>query len=149
MTSARRVVTPVGGGGLLSGTALSVSGLSPRTRIVGAEPKGADDAWRSFTTGEWVPSVERRTVCDGLLTSLGREYSFPIIKERVHDIVTVEEDAILAALEDVWQRMKIVIEPSSAVAVAALRQMDVAGRRVGVVLSGGNVATGFLSSVKG
>lgn len=137
------VVTPVGGGGLLSGTAVAVTEASPGSLVVGAEPRAADDAYRSFTSGVWVPSENPHTIADGLRTSLGREHAFPIIKERVHTIVTVSEEAIAEHLVLMWQRMKVVIEPSSAVAVAALHEFDVWGRRVGVVLSGGNVATPF------
>jgi threonine dehydratase len=134
------LVTPVGGGGLLSGAAVAAAELSPSTRVVGAEPAGADDAFRSFTSGEWVPSVNPQTIADGLLVSLGRNHAWPIIKRSVHSIVTVSEDEIVTALRFVWQRMKIVIEPSSAVAVAALAKLDLADKRVGVILSGGNVA---------
>ena len=134
------VIAPVGGGGLLSGTALAFEALSPRTAVYGAEPLGADDARRSLREGRILPSVDPRTVADGLLTSLGRN-TFPILRRLVREIVTVEEETILRALRLVWTRMKIVIEPSAAVAfAAALERPDLfAGRRVGVILSGGNV----------
>ena len=133
------VMAPVGGGGLLSGTALAVTGLSPGTRVIGAEPEGADDAYRSLQEGRIIPSVNPQTVADGLLTSLG-ENTFPIIRENVEQIVTVSEEAIIAGMRHVWERMKIVIEPSSAVPVGALLEgkMDLSGQRVGVILSGGN-----------
>jgi len=134
------VMTPVGGGGLLSGTAIAVTGLSPRTRVVAAEPAAADDAFRSLKEGRILPSVDPRTVADGLLTSLGT-LTFAIIRERVWEIVTVGEDAIVAAMRLVWERMKIVIEPSSAVPVGALIEGSVRapGCRIGVILTGGNV----------
>lgn len=134
------IVAPVGGGGLLSGTALAAEGLSPGTRVFGAEPAGADDARRSLREGRIVPSVDPRTVADGLLTSLG-ELTFAIIRRRVEDIVTIDDPAIVAAMRLLWERMKIVVEPSAAVPLAALLAgaPSLAGRRVGVVLSGGNV----------
>ncbi len=134
------VMAPVGGGGLLSGTAIAVAGLSPRTRVVGAEPAAADDACRSLKEGRIVPSVDPRTVADGLLTSLGT-LTFAAIRKHVAGIVTVSEEAIVAAMRQVWERMKIVIEPSSAVPVAALLEgaWEAAGQRIGVILTGGNV----------
>jgi len=134
------VMVPVGGGGLLSGTALAVAGLSPDTRIIGAEPEGADDAYRSLQEGRIIPSVNPQTVADGLLTSLG-DNTFPIIREHVEQIVTVSEEAIIAGMRHVWERMKIVIEPSAAVPVGALLEgkIDLSGLRIGIVLSGGNV----------
>ncbi len=134
------ILAPVGGGGLLSGTALAASGLSPQTRVLGAEPEGADDAYRSLQEGRIVPSVDPQTVADGLLTSLGVN-TFPIIREHVEQIVTVSEEAIIAGMRHVWERMKIVIEASAAVPVGALLEgkIDLSGLRVGVILSGGNV----------
>ncbi len=134
------VMAPVGGGGLLSGTALTLYELSPTTRIIGAEPEEADDAYRSLQEGRIIPSVEPKTVADGLLTSLG-DLTFPIIKAHVEQIVTVSEEAIVSGMRHVWERMKIVIEPSAAVPVGALleRKIDLTGKRIGVILSGGNV----------
>jgi len=134
------VMAPVGGGGLLSGTALAVAGLSPDTRIIGAEPEGADDAYRSLQEGRIIPSVNPQTVADGLLTSLG-DNTFPIIRDHVEQIVTVSDEAIIAGMRHVWERMKIVIEPSAAVPVGALLEgkIDLSGLRIGIVLSGGNV----------
>ena len=139
------VMAPVGGGGLLSGTAIAVAGVSPGTRVIGAEPAAADDAFRSLREGHIVPSVDPRTIADGLLTSLGA-LTFAVIREHVCEIVTVSEDAIVAAMRHTWERMKIVIEPSSAVPLAALLEgtLAVAGRRVGIILSGGNVDLGDL-----
>lgn len=134
------VVAPVGGGGLLAGTAISISEASPETWIIAAEPANADDAARSFTAGHIIPSDNPITIADGLLTSLG-ERNFPIIKERVADILTVSEESIIAAMRLVWERMKIVIEPSAAVPLAAVQTKRelIPGDRIGVILSGGNV----------
>ncbi len=134
------VMAPVGGGGLLSGTALAVTELSPATRVVAAEPEEADDAYRSMQAGHIIPSVRPNTIADGLLTSLGT-LTFPIIQARVHQIVTVSEQAILEAMKYVWERAKLVIEPSAAVPVGALleHKIDLRGQRIGIILSGGNV----------
>jgi threonine dehydratase len=104
------------------------------------EPAAADDAYRSFRAGQIIPSINPQTIADGLRTSLG-ELTFAVIQKHVRDIVTVSEEAIVTAMRHVWERMKIVIEPSSAVPVAALleKRLDVAGKRVGIILSGGNV----------
>lgn len=134
------VLTPVGGGGLLSGTALTVSKLAPTARVVAAEPSGADDARRSLEAGRIIPSIDPRTIADGLLTSLG-DRTFPIIRDHVSEIVTVSDREIVNAMRQVWERMKIIIEPSAAVPVAALLEgrVEAAGKRVGVIISGGNV----------
>jgi threonine dehydratase len=134
------VVVPVGGGGLLSGTAVAVSLVSPKTAVLAAEPERADDAYRSLRSGRIVPSVHPNTIADGLLTSLG-DLTFPIIQRYVKDIVLVSEEAIVEAMRCLWERMKILVEPSAAVPLGAIlsRRLDVAGRRCGVILSGGNV----------
>jgi threonine dehydratase len=134
------VLCPVGGGGLLSGTALAVKGRSPKTRVLGAEPASADDARRSLETGMIQPSNDPKTVADGLRTSLG-PFTFAVISRHTDGIITATESEILDAMRFVWERIKIVIEPSSAVPVAPLhtRQLDVRGLRVGVIISGGNV----------
>jgi len=134
------IIAPVGGGGLLSGTAISATELAPCVRVIGAEPERADDAFRSLAAGRIMPSVNPQTVADGLLASLG-DLTFPIIRNRVEQIVTVSEAGIIAAMKFVWERAKIVIEPSAAVAVGALweHKLDLSGLRVGVILSGGNV----------
>jgi threonine dehydratase len=139
------VMAPVGGGGLLSGTAITVAALSPATRVVAAEPAGADDAARSLREGRIVPSVNPQTIADGLLTSLGT-LTFAIIRERVERIVTVSEGAIVSAMRHIWERMKVIIEPSSAVPLGALLEgtFEAAGLRVGIILSGGNVDLGLL-----
>jgi threonine dehydratase len=134
------ILTPVGGGGLLSGTALAVKGVSPKTRVIGAEPAAADDAFRSFTTGTLFPSGNPKTIADGLRTSLGPN-TFPLVRANVSEIVTASEEAIVSAMRLVWERMKVVIEPSAAVPLAAIMEgkLDVKGRRVAIVFSGGNV----------
>jgi threonine dehydratase len=134
------VLCPVGGGGLLSGTLLSRNYFSPNTTIIACEPEGANDAWQSFRAGKLIHSVNPDTIADGLLTSLG-SITFPIILKYVNDIVTVSDAAIIRAMKLIWERMKIVIEPSAAVCLAAIldNKLDVTGKRVGIILSGGNV----------
>jgi threonine dehydratase len=131
---------PVGGGGLLAGTALAARWLEPGARVVAAEPAGADDAWRSFTSGVRAAQVSPNTIADGLLTSLG-ERNFAIMRTHVDDVLTVTDAAIVEAMRLIWTSMKIVVEPSAAVPLAAMMQHPAgfAGRRVGVILSGGNV----------
>lgn len=135
------IMAPVGGGGLLSGTALATAYLAPSTKVIAAEPANADDAYRSFRTRKLVPSVNPNTIADGLLTSLG-SLTFPIILDHVHQILTVSEDAIIQAMLLTWERMKIIIEPSSAVPLAALmeNQDDFQGKTIGIIISGGNVS---------
>ncbi len=134
------ILAPIGGGGLLSGTAITTAALSPHTKVIGAEPALADDAYRSLRAGRRIEAGPTSTIADGLRTSLG-DKTFPIIQRLVSEIVTVAEDEIIHAMRLVWERMKIIIEPSSAVPVAALLsgRLPVAGKAVGVILSGGNV----------
>jgi len=134
------VMAPVGGGGLLSGTALSCHYLRPDVRVIAGEPKGADDAFRSLRDGRIYPSENPQTVADGLRTSLGT-LTFPIIRRYVERIVTVEEESIVAAMRHVWERMKVLIEPSAAVPLAAILEggVEAGGKRIGIILSGGNV----------
>ena len=133
------VITPIGGGGLLSGTCIAVHGRAPNARVFGGEPAGADDAAQSLATGTLVPQTDPRTMADGLLTSMSPR-TFGIIREHVETIVTVGEDEIVEAMRVVWQRTKQIIEPSAAVAVAAVRRAALApDTHVGIVLSGGNV----------
>lgn len=141
------VFAPVGGGGLLSGTSIATKGLLPDADVIGGEPKGADDAYRSFTTGEIQPSVNPSTIADGLLTSLS-ELTFSIIRKNVDRIVTVSEQEIVKAMRLLWERMKIIVEPSGAVSLAALLQIcdQLKEQHIGVILSGGNVdLEGFFS----
>jgi threonine dehydratase len=137
------ILTPVGGGGLLAGTAIAVSHLLPEAKVVGCEPAGADDAYRSFQRRQRVKEVKANTIADGLRTPLG-VLNFEIIIEQVNDIVRVSEEEIVKAMRFIWERMKLIIEPSSAVAVAPLlaRSLGVRQKRIGVILSGGNVDLG-------
>jgi threonine dehydratase len=139
------IITPVGGGGLLSGTSIAVKGVKPSIRVIAGEPEMADDAFRSLQAGEIIPSVNPKTVADGLLTSLG-SLTFPIIQQNVEQIVTVSEAGIIVAMKFVWERAKIIIEPSSAVAVGVLweKKIDLNGLKIGVIISGGNVDVGKL-----
>ena len=139
------VMAPVGGGGLLSGTAISTKAMLSGAKVIAAEPAGADDAFRSFYSKTLQPSVAPRTIADGLLTSLG-SITFPIILKEVDQIATVSEESIVAAMRMIWERMKIIIEPSSAVPLAAIleNKVDVKGKKVGIILSGGNIDLGRL-----
>lgn len=134
------ILAPVGGGGLLSGTSIAARETKQGIRVLGAEPEMADDAYRSVQSGTIVPSLHPKTIADGLLTSLG-SLTFPIIQQRVEQIVTVSEAGILESMKFIWERAKIIIEPSAAVAVSVLweKKIDLIGSRVGVILSGGNV----------
>lgn len=134
------IIAPVGGGGLLSGTAIAATEIKKGIRVIAGEPEMADDAFRSMQTGTIVPSLQPKTIADGLLTSLG-PLTFPIVQQRVEQIVTVSEQGIIDAMRFIWERAKIVIEPSAAVAVGVLweKKIDLAGLKVGVILSGGNV----------
>jgi threonine dehydratase len=134
------IIAPVGGGGLLSGTAIAATELKRGIRVIAGEPEMADDAFRSLQAGRIIPSVHPRTIADGLLTSLGT-LTFPIIQQRVEQIVTVSETGIIETMKYIWERAKIIIEPSSAVAVGVLweKKIDLSGLKVGVILSGGNV----------
>ena len=135
------VLAPVGGGGLLSGTATAIKNLCPQAAVWGVEPAGADDAFRSFNNGRLIPQTNPRTIADGLRTSLG-EKTFEVIRQRVDEIVTVQEAEIVEAMKFLWQRMKLVVEPSGAVplvpVIKGLLPTDRA-LRVGVIISGGNV----------
>ena len=134
------IVAPVGGGGLICGTALATQYLSPNTKTVGAEPTQADDAYRSFHAKKLIPSDNPDTIADGLLTSLG-DLTFPILLEHVDEMITASEEGISTAMRHIWERMKIVVEPSSAVPLAALleNQINITGKRIGIILTGGNV----------
>ena len=133
------VMTPVGGGGLISGTAIATTEKST-AKVIGTEPAGADDAWQSFQAGRLIPGDTPKTIADGLRTGLG-DLTFPIIQELVHDVVRVSEEAIVHAMRTTWERMKLIIEPSSAVPLAALldEQIKLEGQKIGVIISGGNV----------
>ncbi len=134
------IFAPVGGGGLLSGTSIAAKSLCPEVRVIGVEPANADDAFRSFRDGKIYPSVNPNTIADGLRTQLG-EVTFRIIKEYVASIITVTEEQIVDAMKLLWERMKLVVEPSGAVSLAGLLKMkdELYDKRVGVIISGGNI----------
>jgi len=134
------IVAPVGGGGLMSGTSIAAKALKNDIKVFGAEPLNADDAYRSFKEGVLIPSLKPETIADGLLTSLS-SLTFKIITQNVDDIFTAKEDIIVEAMRMVWERMKIIIEPSSAVPLAAIMEnkYNFKGKKVGVIISGGNV----------
>lgn len=134
------IIAPVGGGGLLSGIAIAAKGLKPGIRVIGAEPSGADDAARSLKAGFLIPQTDPKTIADGLRTSLA-PVTFSILRRHAEEIITVSEPAIIEAMRQLWSVLKIVVEPSSAVAFAAALAAAprLRGLRIGVVLSGGNV----------
>jgi len=136
------LIGPVGGGGFMSGTCLSARIWSPETRLIGAEPKGADDAYRSLKVGKIIPSVEPDTIADGLLTSLG-EINFQILSRELERIVTVSEENIIQAMRLIHEHLGMMVEPSGAVSLAALleSEIDIRDKRVGIMISGGNIST--------
>ncbi|MDZ4133053.1 MAG: pyridoxal-phosphate dependent enzyme [Dethiobacteria bacterium] len=140
ITDLNLVIAPVGGGGLLSGSAIAATGLSPKIRIIAAEPELADDACQSLQAGRIIPSENPQTIADGLLPSLG-DLTFPIILKQVEQIVTVSETAIIEAMRFAWERTKLIIEPSAAVPIGMLMESKISfeGLRIGIILSGGNV----------
>ena len=133
------IFAPVGGGGLLSGTLLSAKFFSDKTKVIAGEPLGADDAFRSLQSGK-IESSQSNTIADGLLTSLG-DKTFPIIRDHVEKIITVTEEEIIDAMRLIWERMKQIVEPSGAVPLAAVlkEKKEFAGKKVGIIFSGGNV----------
>lgn len=134
------IIAPVGGGGLISGTALATEFFSPQTTVFGAEPSGADDAFRSVRDGIIYPSIDPNTIADGLRTSLGTQ-TFPIIQQKVKKLFLVNDAEILESMKLIWERMKIIVEPSSAITLAAvLKNKNLfEGQKVALILSGGNV----------
>lgn len=134
------VLCPVGGGGLLGGTAVAAKALRPDIRVIATEPEAAGDTARSFRAGRIIPLERTDTIADGLRTTVGTP-NFALVQALVDDVVTVSEEAIVAAMRAIWETLKIVVEPSAAVPYAAVleRKMDVSGRRVGLILTGGNV----------
>lgn len=133
-------VAPVGGGGLMSGCAIVLRARSPHTVLIGAEPAGADDAQRSLAAGHVVPVAQPRSICDGLLATLGEINRVALATHRV-EVLTVDDEAVRAAMRRLWERLKLVVEPSSAITYAVLcaQRERFRGQRVGVLLSGGNV----------
>jgi len=134
------VLCPVGGGGLLCGTTVAAKTLRPEIKVIAVEPANADDAAQSFRAGQLMRVDKPNTIADGLRTNVGVP-NFAIIQRYVDDIVTVSEESIVAAMREIWQTMKIIVEPSGAVPYAAIleRKIDIGGRRVGLILTGGNV----------
>jgi threonine dehydratase/serine racemase len=137
------IITPVGGGGLLAGCCIAARGIKPTMRVFGAEPLGADDAARSKAKGEWLPQTAPNTIADGLLTSTG-QLTWPIIRDQVERIFTVTDDQIRDAMRFIWERMKLIVEPSGAVGVAVVLSEEFRAvpnlGTVGIVISGGNVS---------
>ena len=136
------IIAPIGGGGLMSGTCIATRNLLPEAKLFGAEPAGADDAYHSLKQGKIIPQTNPDTICDGLLTSLG-EYTWNILKDHLEAIYTVTDDEVINAMRLVWERMKIIIEPSSATAVAVVLKSEFKAlkglEKVGIILTGGNV----------
>jgi threonine dehydratase len=134
------VMCPVGGGGLLCGTAIAAKSMRPKIKVVAAEPVNADDAAQSFHAGRLIHTEQKFTIADGLRTNIGAP-NFAIIQRYVDDVVTVSEEAIVTAMRTIWETMKIIIEPSAAVPYAAIveSKIDIGGKRVGIILTGGNV----------
>mgnify|MGYP001287008868 FL=1 len=136
------IIAPIGGGGLMSGTCIATRSLLPEAKLFGAEPAGADDAYRSLKEGKIIPQTNPDTICDGLLTSLG-EYTWNILKDHLEAIYTVTDDEVINAMRLIWERMKIIIEPSSATAVAVALKSEFKAleglEKVGIILTGGNV----------
>jgi threonine dehydratase len=134
------VMCPIGGGGLLCGIAVAAKSMRPKIKVIAAEPANADDAAQSFQAGKRMVTEKKFTIADGLRTNVG-ERNFPIIQRYVDGIITVSEDAIVKAMRTIWETMKIIIEPSAALSYAAIvdRKVDISGKRVGIILTGGNV----------
>ena len=134
------IMCPVGGGGLLSGTSIAAKSMRPQIKVIAVEPANADDAAQSFRAGRHLVTEKKFTIADGLRTNIG-EPNFAIIQRYVNEIVTVSEKAIVSAMRTIWETMKIVIEPSAAVPYAAMieNKIEIRGKRVGIILTGGNV----------
>ena len=136
------VIAPIGGGGLMSGTCITTRSLLPKAKLFGAEPKGADDAYRSLKEGKMLPQENPNTICDGLLTSMG-ENTWNILKDHLNDIYTVSDDEVIKAMKLIWERMKIIIEPSCATPVAVVMSPEFKQlegiEKIGIILTGGNI----------
>jgi threonine dehydratase len=134
------IICPVGGGGLLSGTAIAAKSMRPQIKVIAVEPANADDAAQSFRAGRRLVTEKKFTIADGLRTNIGQP-NFEIVQRCVDDIVTVSEEAIVSAMRTIWETMKIIVEPSAAVPYAAIMEnkIGIAGKRVGIILTGGNV----------
>ena len=136
------IIAPIGGGGLMSGTCITTRSLLPKAKLFGAEPKGADDAYRSLKEGKLLPQEDPKTICDGLLTSMG-ENTWKILKDHLNAIYTVSDDEVIKGMKLIWERMKIIIEPSCATPVAVVMSPEFKQleniEKVGIILTGGNV----------
>ena len=134
------IISPVSGGGLLSGTLISAKGMNPRIKVYGAEPLEAADTYHSLKKGEIVPNKTINTICDGLRAQIGT-ITFPIIQSHVQEVITLTEEEIIKSMKMIWERMKIIIEPSSSITLSAvLKSKDLfIGKKVGLIISGGNV----------
>ena len=134
------IISPVSGGGLLSGTLISAQGMNPRIKVYGAEPLEADDTFLSLKKGQIVPNKSVNTICDGLRAQIGT-ITFPIIQSYVQEVITLTEEEIIESMKMIWERMKIVVEPSCSITLSAvLKSRDLfAGKKVGLIISGGNV----------
>jgi len=143
------VISPVGGGGLLSGTILAARYFSPSTKILAAEPLQANDTWQSFNQKKFIPSLKPNTIADGLRTSLG-SLTFPIIMNGVADVLTASEESIVKAMLIIWERMKIIVEPSGVLPLAVLLENPgrFSGKKIGIILSGGNIDLSSLPWIK-
>lgn len=147
------LLAPIGGGGLISGCSIAAKGIDPRVKVIGVEPKNADDAFRSFQLGKRLPVENPNTIADGLRTSVG-EITFPIIQKYVDDIITVTEEQIIDAMKFYWERMKLVVEPSGAVPLAGLLSGNIdpsliKNKRIGIIISGGNIdLSDFFATLK-
>ena len=143
------VMCPVGGGGLVSGTAVAAKSIRPKIKVIAVEPENVDDSAQSFRAGKRIVTEKKFTIADGLRTNIG-EPNFAIVQRYVDDIVTVSEAAIVSAMRTIWETMKIIIEPSAAVPYAAVveQKIDISGKRVGIILTGGNVDLDALPWVK-
>jgi threonine dehydratase len=144
------VFAPCGGGGILSGTAIATKNLCKNAKVIGVEPKNADDAYRSFKDGKIYPSINPNTIADGLKTSLGSN-TFRIVREYVDEMITVTEKEIIDAMEFLWSRMKLVVEPSGAVSLAGVlsEQIEITSKKVGIIITGGNIdLTDFFKLIK-
>jgi len=143
------VICPIGGGGLLSGTLLSSTYFSPTTDVIAAEPEGANDAYRSIKNNTLIPSTKPNTIADGLLTSLG-DKTWPIIRDNIKEIVCVDDKSILYAMRMIWERLKIIVEPSSAIVLATLLENKINTKKykkIALILSGGNINVNFFNTL--
>ena len=134
------IVSPVSGGGLIGGTLIMVNEIEEKIEVYGAEPSEADDAFRSLVAGKIIPNKTINTICDGLRAQIGA-LNFPILKEFVSEIITITEEEVIDAMRMVWERMKLIVEPSCSITLAAVlkRKAQFSNRRIGLILSGGNV----------